>query len=145
MSEEIKAKAKRVVEEAWNKGNLDVVGEVYAADVVYHRPPLADIEGIEAVKQHIANNRSAFPDLQMTLDESIIEGNTNAVRLTIRGTHTGQSSALPIPPTGKQIITLGCSVGHWAGGKIVEEWDYVDYLGTLQQLGVVPAMGEGGG
>jgi predicted ester cyclase len=143
-AEEIKTKAKRVVE-ACNKGNLDVLDEVYATNVVVHRPPLADSEGIEALKQYHTDLRTAFPDIKMTIEEIIVEGDRNAVRLTTRGTHTGQMPDIPIPPTGKQMVITGCFVGHWVGGKCVEQWDYSDLLGLLQQLGVVPPMGEGGG
>ena len=71
----------------------------------------------------------------------IHEGDTTAYRWTWRAKHTGESPTLPIPPTGKEAVLVGCTVVGWDGGKIVEEWEYGDYLGILQQLGVVPPLG----
>jgi predicted ester cyclase len=49
-----------------------------------------------------------------------------------------------IAPTGKQVTVTGLTIGHYAGGKLVEAWDNWDALGMLQQLGVIPPMGGGG-
>jgi predicted ester cyclase len=141
MSEEIKATIRRLVEEAWHKGNLDVLDEVYDANFVFHRPPFPDIEGIEAYKQYVADFRKGFPDLRFTIDEIIVEGGTSATRYTTQGTHTGQSAILRLPPTGKQVTGPLVTVAHFVDGKVVEEWSYADFLGSLQQLGVIPPMG----
>jgi len=71
---------RKIIEEAWNKSNLDVLDELFASDYVYHIPPLPDVEGLKAYKQRIASYRNAFPDLQITIDEIAIEGNTAAFR-----------------------------------------------------------------
>ena len=141
-TEELKTDFKRILDEAWLEGNLDALDEIYAADFVYHNAPFPDIEGLEASKQDIAGSRSAFSDLQWTADEMIVEGDTLVTRYTMRMTHTGQSPRIPIPPTGKQVTYVGCLVSHFAEGKIVEEWNYGDYLGLLQRLGVIPPMGR---
>jgi len=133
--EERKAYAHREIDEAWNKGNLNVLDENYATDFVYHIPPHPDIEGLEAFKKFIAGNRSGYPDIQITIDEIIAEGDIAAMRWTYRGTQTGQSPTLGIPPTGKKVTFTGCAVSHWRDDKIVETWNYVDYLGLMQQLG----------
>ena len=142
-TEELKATIRRVNDEAFNKGNLDVVDEYYAADFVRHKPPFPDIEGLEAYKQFVADCRTSYPDVQLTIDEIIVEGDTTATRWTYRGTQTGQSPTTGAPPTGKQVAFTGCSVGHWVEGKVVEEWENGDYLSLLQQLGVVPPPGQG--
>ncbi|MBM4467122.1 MAG: ester cyclase [Chloroflexi bacterium] len=139
--EELKAKIRWAGEEAWLKGNLDDLGEVYAADYVWHRPPFPDAKGLEAVKESIAGTRSGYSDIQIAYEEMISEGNSIAYRYTWRAKHTGQSPTLPIPPTGKEVTLQGCVVVHIANGKIVEEFEYSDYLGFLQQLGVVPSLG----
>ena len=69
------------------------------------------------------------------------EGNTIAYRWIIQLKHTGESPSLPIQPTGKEVILNGCTVVHIRGGKVVEEFEYGDYLGFLQQLDVVPSLG----
>jgi len=144
--EEYKAYAHREIDEAYNKGNLDVLDEHYAADFIYHIPPQPDIEGLEAYKEFIAGNRIGYPDIQITIDDIITEGDKVVTRWTYQGTHTGQSPTLGIPPTGKKVIFTGCSVTHWRDGKIVETWNYVDYLGLMQQLGfnIVPPQEQGG-
>lgn len=140
-AEELKAAIHRIIEEIWNKGNLDVADEVDAADYVYHNSPFPDIVGREAFKQYVAGARIALPDLHVTADEIIVEGNTTVTRYTWRGTHTGQSPTLPIPPTGKQVIGSSCAVVRFVEGKAVEAWVYDDWLGVLQQMGVVPPLG----
>ena len=144
-AEGLKTSFRRILDEAWLEGNLDALDEIYAADFIYHNGPFPDIVGLEASKQDISGSRGAFPDVQWTTDEMVMEGDTLVTRYTLRMTHTGPSPKIPIPPTGKSITYIGCLVSHFAGGKIVEEWNYGDYLGMLQQLGLVPSMGASEG
>ena len=139
--EEMKRKIQWAGKEAWLKGNLDAFDEVYAEDFVWHRPPFPDISGLTAIKESVHDMREAYSDLEISYDEMIAEGDSIAYRWSIRGRHTGQSVTLPVPPTGKEVALVGCSVYHVAGGKIVEEFEHSDYLGFLQQLGVVPPLG----
>ena len=139
--EELKAKIRWAGEEAWLKGNVDAFDELYAADYVWHRPPLPDLSGLEAVKESVAGMRSTYSDIQISYEEMLGEGDSIAYRFSWRAKHTGQSPTLPIPPTGKEVLLQGCIMVHLAGGKIVEEFEYSDYLGFLQQLGVVPPLG----
>ncbi|MCJ7582556.1 MAG: ester cyclase [Candidatus Aminicenantes bacterium] len=133
--EELKAKVRQEIDEAWNNGSLDVLDEFYSADFVYHVPPQPDIVGLEAYKQFIIENRIAYPDLKLTIKEIIVEGDTLAMRWTYEGTQDGPSPTLGIPATGKHVTFSGCVVGHQVDGKIVETWNYVDWLGLLTQLG----------
>jgi predicted ester cyclase len=138
---ELKAKIQHAGEEAWHTGRMDGLDEVYAADYVSHKPPFPDTVGLEAVKQSLAATRLAYSEIQVDYTECMAEGDSIAYRYTSRMKHTGTSPTLPIPPTGKVVILQGCVVVHVKDGKVVEEWEYSDYLGFLQQLGVVPAMG----
>jgi len=133
--EELKEIARRVIEEAWNQGKMDVLDEQYATDYVYHRTPFPDIVGLEAFKQYITDNRSSYSDLHITIEEMIVEGNVVAMRGTYSGTQTGASPTLGIPATGKQITFKWCAVSHRVNGKTVEDWNYVDWLGFMKQLG----------
>ncbi|HWJ32200.1 MAG TPA: ester cyclase, partial [Gaiellaceae bacterium] len=81
--------------------------------------------------------RDAFPDLRLTAEQTIAQGDHVAVRWTARGTHQGE--LFGIPATGKEAIVTGISFDRWANGKIVESWTNWDTLGLLQQLGAVPA------
>ena len=140
-TEELKATIRRVNDEAWNKGNLDALDELCAADFVRHKPPFPDIEGLEALKQFVAEARISYPDVQLTLHEIIVEGDMSASRWTWSGTQTGRSPSTGAPPSGKHGVLAGCSVNRWVEGKCVEEWAMGDYLGLFQQLGIIPPLG----
>jgi steroid delta-isomerase-like uncharacterized protein len=137
----LKAQIEWAGKEAWYKGNLDALDEVYAQDMISRRPPFPDIVGLPAVKQFIAGGRQGYSDIQADYEEFIAEGSSIAYRYTMRMKHTGVSPSLPIPATGKELVLKGCVVVHLKDGKIVEELEYSDYLGYLQQLGVVPSLG----
>jgi len=139
--EEMKQKIEWAGKEAWIQGNLDALDEVYAEDYVFRRPPLPNLNGLAAAKEYIGSTRESYSDLQISYEEMIAEGGSIAYRYTWRGRHTGQSETLPIPPTGKEVTLVGSVVVHVEDGKVVEEFEYSDYLGFLQQLGVVPELG----
>jgi steroid delta-isomerase-like uncharacterized protein len=138
--EENKAIFRRIVEEGFNKGNLAIVDELVATNHVNHTD---NVHGPEEYKQFITMYRTAFPDLHMTIEDQIAEGNKVVNRWTSRGTHKGD--LMGIPPTGKQTTVMGMYVARIIGGKIVEEWGNFDALGMMQQLGVVPPPGQAGG
>lgn len=82
---------------------------------------------------------AAFPDLQLTTEDMVAEGDKVAIRNTWRGTHQGAFQGLP--PTGKHVAFTGTDIFRFVGGKIAEQWADLDALGLMQQLGVIPAMG----
>ena len=134
--EELKATIRRVWEEAYNRGNMDVFDEYYTTDMVTHLSPYRDIEGLDSYKKTCARWFVTYPDMKMTIDEIIVKGETSAVRWTFLGTHK---------ELGKQVTYPGCTVSHRVDGKIVEEWNYEDDLGLLQQRGyqLVPPQEQG--
>ncbi|MFB0534286.1 MAG: ester cyclase [Anaerolineae bacterium] len=138
--EEDKAIFRRIVEEGFNKGNLAIVDELVATNHVNHTD---NVHGPEEYKQFITMYRTAFPDLHMTIEDQIAEGDKVVNRWTSRGTHKGD--LMGIPPTGKQTTVTGMYVARIIGGKIVEEWGNFDALGMMQQIGVVPPPGQAGG
>ena len=138
--EENKAIFRRIVEEGFNKGNLAIVDELVATNHVNHTD---NVHGPEEYKQFITMYRTAFPDLHMTIEDQIAEGDKVVNRWTSRGTHKGD--LMGIPPTGKQTTVTGIYVARIIGGKIVEEWGNFDALGMMQQIGVVPPPGQAGG
>lgn len=144
-AEKLKAAVKQIIEEAWNKGNFDVLENVISEGYVYHIPPYPDTKGIEAYKERIKNYRSIYPDFNLAVDgEIIIQGNWVALRWIITGTHTEPIPSIPIPPTGKKIILTGCDMSHWKDGKCLEEWNQADFLGYMKQFGfeMVPPQME---
>ena len=132
-TEDNKALAHRAWEETMNQRNLAVVDELHVPDFVYHSASRT-IQGREPVKQLISMVLTALPDLHVTIEDTIGEGDRVVVRFTARGTHKGDF--MGIPPTGKQITVTGTSIMRVANGKILEEWVNSD---LMQQLGVVPA------
>lgn len=143
MSEENKALVRRVFEDVWNKGNLAVVDELCATNYLGHQPSIPEgIRGPEGFKQFVTMYRTAFPDVQFTIEDMIAEGDKVVDRWTARGTHKG--ALMDIPPTGKQVTVTGMGIVRIEGGKAVEAWGNFDQLGLLQQLGVVPPIGQAG-
>ena len=136
MSKENKALARRAWEEIFNQRNLDALDEFYAADAVWHQPD-QDLQGLEEVKQWLARPFEAFPDLNVTIEDVIAEGDKVVIRYTSRGTHQGETGGLG-PPTGRQIELEGIAIQRFEGDKIVEFWDRFDSLSLLQQLGLAP-------
>lgn len=134
--EENKALIRRGVEEGWNKQNVDIFDELAASDVVHHD---WNTRGLKAFKQAISADMTAFPDVHLTIEDMIAEGDKVVVRYTFRGTQQGETQG--IPPTGKRVTVPGIFICRCAGGKIVEEWDMWDDLGLLQQLGAISPLG----
>jgi hypothetical protein len=140
MSDDFSAKMRRAVD-AWNTDNANLLDEAYAADILYHMPPFPDLVGTEAQKQFIATFRAAFPDFHVDIDEDLVEGNRSMHRWHCQATYTGESSMLPVPPTGNQTTATGALIMHWQDGKVTEAWHFGDWLGWLQGAGVLPPLG----
>lgn len=142
--EEHKASARRSIDEVWNKGHLDVLDELYAADMVHHRPPFENREGLPAFKQYIADTRRAYPDLHVTIDRLTAEGLMVVIQWTFCGTFTGRSLITSPTTMGMQVTFTGCTIARQVGQHTVESWEYTDYLGLMQQLGMIlpPTLGE---
>ena len=87
MSEQNKAQIRRVIEEVYNRGDLGVVDEVAASDLVIHASS-QEIRGREGAKQYVAALRAGFPDLHFTVEDQVAEGDMVVTRWTARGTHT---------------------------------------------------------
>ena len=86
--------------------------------------------------------RTTFPDLQVTVDDLIAEGDQIVARWTARGTHRGE--LMGTAPTGKAATIMGIIIDRFAGGRIAEEWVHYDALSMLQQLGVSSVPGQAG-
>ena len=139
MSEENKALMRRELEEVWNKHNPDAVDEIYAPDLVNRSAPPGMPNDREGFKALVGINLGAFPDLKVTSDFQLAEGDKVVMRWTATGTHTGE--LMGIPATGKRIKMTGIGIVRVAAGKITELWIESDQMGLMQQLGVVPAPG----
>jgi steroid delta-isomerase-like uncharacterized protein len=123
-----------------NQHNPDLIDGIYGTDFVWHEPD-QDIRGSEEARQFVTMFFDAFPDLNVTVEDEIAEGDKVVTRWTIRGTHQGDLEG--IAPTGKQIVLQGITIHRIEGDKIVEEWERYDNLGLMQQLGVVSELEQG--
>ena len=124
-------------ESVHNPALLDVL---LAPSYILHFPGSPPIAGIDQAKQLMVAYTSAFPDLQLTTEDLVAEGDKVAIRNTWRGAHEGVFQG--IPPTGKHVTFTGTDIFRFVGGKIAEQWADLDALGLMQQLGGIPAMGE---
>jgi predicted ester cyclase len=134
-AEKNKAVVRRVFTEILSKGNFEITPEVYAKDYVNH-----DTTKDLALDQSQANDhgwRSAFPDLEMTVEMEIAEGDMVTVLWRGRGTNTGAGNGLNA--TGKKVDGRGISIFRVVDGKIEEEWTEYSGLLILRQLGLFPA------
>jgi steroid delta-isomerase-like uncharacterized protein len=138
--EENKRLAARPHEEVFNQGNLDAADEIFSADYVQHEshlPPLPP--GPEGVKRLASLLRAAFPDLHLTLNDTIAEGDKVTHRWTFQGTHQGEFNG--IPATGRRVVIAGIDIWRIVDGKLVENQQVVDNLSLLEQLGAIPPLG----
>ena len=141
MSEQNKTVVRRLFEELWNKGTLPVADELIAPTYTHHDTATPDVgRGPESEKKRVTMYRNAFADFRLTIEDIIAEGETVMARWTCRGAHKGELNG--IAPTGKQISISGVTIARIASGKIVEGWVNWDALSLMQQLGVVPELGN---
>lgn len=138
MSEENKAFAHRWFEEVWNKGRAEAIEEMFAAEGVAHG--LADEQGRELrgpahFREFFERFRSAFPDVQVVVEDTIAEGDRVAARCSVRARH--QSDSLGFAATGRPVEFTGISIVRLSEGKIVEAWNNFDFMTMFQQLGAL--------
>ena len=130
-----KAIARYLTEEVFNKGNLEAIDTIISADFTHHDPNTREFSsGPSGYKKFIQGYRKAFPDLQITIQQQIAEGDLVVDRWIGQGTHQGE--LMGIAPTGKQVSITGMTIHRIADGKIVETWNNFDSLSMVQQLGM---------
>jgi predicted ester cyclase len=138
MVEASKALAARIALEAFAQGRTGVIDEAFAPDFVDHAPLPPGIQpGPEGVKAFVGVVRNAFPDLTITINHSIAEGDLVAQHITSSGTMKGDFAGMP--PSGKHATWDAVHISRIVNGKVAEHWVVQDQLGMLQQLGFVPA------
>ena len=127
------------VETVFNHQQLERAHEFVAADYLDHAALPGQAPGLAGAKHKWAMFLAGLPDLRVTIEELVAEGDKVAVRRSYEGTHQGE--LLGIPPTGKQVRIGGISIIWLADGKLAEQWEQLDRLALLQQLGVLPTPG----
>ncbi len=141
MSEaENKTIARRFNEDVWGRGDEAALEELLAPDFIDHGALPGQTPDREGHKQTLAAFRSAFPDLNVTTEDIIAEGDKVVSRWTARGTHHGE--LLGIAPTGNEVTFTGIDVLRIAEGKVVERWAEGNDLEVMQQIGAIPEPGQ---
>jgi len=125
----------RYTTDVWSKGDLDAIDEIFTADRVRHGPDLEGTsEGAAGHKELVTVDRTSLPDLTITVEEQVGEGDTVATRWRATGTNLGPT--LGIPAAGGSCDVFGFWLHRFEGNQIAEEWAVWDTHGFLQQIGV---------
>jgi predicted ester cyclase len=136
-AEQNKEVIRRLFDEFYNGGNMDVVDELFHANSIVHDPNTGDRLGAEVHKERHQAQLAVTPDFHMTLDDMVADGDKVAYRWTCRGTDNGVGF-MGRPPTGISVAFSGMTVARFVDGKIIEAWHNYDMIRLLQQLGVIP-------
>ncbi|HXN00466.1 MAG TPA: ester cyclase [Candidatus Dormibacteraeota bacterium] len=143
-AEQNKVNSRRFLEDAANRGSVDLLDELADPNCVVHQADGVggnDIRGREAFKQFLKMYYAAFPDLHFTVEDQVAEGDKVVTRWSSEGTHNGE--LMGIAPTGKHVASVtGITIDRYSGGKFVEGWGNWDTLGLMQKLGVIPALAQ---
>lgn len=137
MLAENKAVVERWFDEVWNEGNEQSLRELLAPTAIIHNLPVEKTlvnDSQAALTAMVRQFRGAFPDLRISVDEAIAEGDRVVARCTVRGTHSGDT--LGMPATGQRVQFDGISIARIENGQIVEGWNNFDFLAMFTQLGV---------
>ena len=141
MSADNKAIVRRLYEEVWNKRKLEVINEIISPS---HALQASNIFGSsigpEAYKRNALLFFAGYPDLHWTIEDTIAEKDKVVACWTISGTHKGDY--LGVPATNKKVSVEGITIHHITNGKIMDSYVSWDIWGMMQQLGVVPVLGQ---
>jgi steroid delta-isomerase-like uncharacterized protein len=120
-----------------SKGNFDELPSIVTPDYVVHPD---EVRGPDGLAEMVQGYRDAFADLSVTVEHQFTEGDYVATRTTIRGRHDGD--LMGTPPTGRQVEFTGLTISRCTDGKIAEEWELIDTVGLLRQIGALPELAE---
>ncbi len=137
------AAMKRFFDEVMHKGDMKVIDELVADSFVEHYVPNPNVPPNKAgLTQTMTMFRTAFPDLQMTIEDIVAKGDKVWAYTTMRGTNKGEFMGMPA--TGKKIEVKGVDIVRFVSGKAVEHWGVSDDLTMMTQLGIISMPGPEG-
>ena len=143
---DLSAASRRLLEETFNEGKLELADQLIAPDAVDHDPAapaqLRALRGPEVLKRTVSMYRAAFPDVRIVVDDVIAADDKVVLRWHSEGTHHGELAGLA--PTGARASVTGIGIDRWKDGKVVESWVEWDNLGLARQLGAAPPEGSVG-
>lgn len=126
--------SRRFFERVCTHGDLDAINDLVTEDAIHRDRDEQEYHGPDGVREWISGYRAAFPDLRVTVDKQVGEGDTVATRWTTEGTHRGELWG--IPPTGRRFTITGVTIDRFVHGKIAESEESWDAMGMLRQLGI---------
>ena len=128
--------ARRIVDEAWNKHNPSSLDTLFSNDAILHDPQNKTIvKGPQGAKSTLVTYLKAFPDMKISIEREIAEGDFVVQHLIATGKNTGEFNGMPA--TGKNTNVTGVMTSKIKDGKVIEAWSLFDNLTMMQQLGVV--------
>jgi predicted ester cyclase len=127
--------------EAHNTNQLDRLDAIVATNLIAHNLMPGLPPGLEGGKMAHMGGIASFPDMYVKTDDLIAESDRVVERWTLTGTYTG-APFFGAPANGKKFSVTGISVYRIANSQVVEHWGEMDFLGLLQQLGMIPAPGQ---
>lgn len=140
--EENKERLRQALDEVWNRRNIDFIDVAYHPDFVFHSPadpePILGPDGYKAFVRRVVGG---FPDVRVTIEDVVGEGDVVVVRAAMRAVQGGEY--LGLPPTGTAIDTTQMIWARFEGDRIKEGWQEIDAARVLQQLRVSPPPGVG--
>jgi predicted ester cyclase len=139
-TDELKNVVRNWVDQVWNGGKLELADELMPASYVVHLGGPEPLTGPEGFKSVYHAYHSAFPDLRITIEDLVAEGEQVVWRWSATGTHQGLLFGV-YPATGRSIKVGGMVISRFEGERWVEDYALVDGLTMLQQIGAVPTPG----
>lgn len=120
-------------------GDLDALDALVSPDYVMHDPSAPEeARGLEGAKAFVQGYREALGPISVTIDHQFADGDYVATRFTARGRHEGE--LMGVAPTGAEVTITGLCISRCEDGKVVEEWEIVDQLGLMRQIGALPEL-----
>ncbi len=128
-------------QEALSSGDWELISttidELVEPDAQIRTPLPIEATGAQLLKEVFGRLHRAFPDLHITVEDVVAEGDKVVARDTVTGTHRGEYMGLP--PSGKSITYKEIFIARFVNGRIAETWGVVDVLSQMRQLGAIPA------
>jgi steroid delta-isomerase-like uncharacterized protein len=132
-----KQMAERWFSEVMSEGKIEVIDELCAPDYIEHDPFPGTSADLAGLKDSIGVIRAAFPDIEVTADDMVLEGDRLAVRSTMRATHEGDFMGMPA--SGKKVEVSNYDFVRFENDQAVEHWGVIDSAALMEQIGAVPA------
>ena len=138
MAEEYQTLLHKWFEEVWNQGSEKAIEELFAVDGIAHGLNDAEgnpVRGVEGFKVLHRAFLSAYPDMKITVEDTVCEGDKIAARCTVKATHTGEG--LGVLPSDQPVEFTGLTIVKVKDGKIAEAWNEFDFMKMYSQVGAL--------